>query len=191
MFAGLDRHARDIAGPGAVEEARVLRHPAVDVEHLLLALARASVLAADHARLQGRVISRRGVGSAAPAAWMPYAPAAVALLRGPRPVDLLLGVLETGVAGELLGEELEPARAQAVTLAQRPDEPSDLDARIRGGWPVPVYLGGDLPIGDLGHPRTDARVLLAILAAGRRGADVLRAHGLDEAALRAALPADE
>ena len=60
---------------------------------------------------------------------------------------------------------------------------------MRDGGPVPVWLGDrELPIGDLGHPRVDARLLLAML--GLRtdaSAELLREHGLDEAAVRGAL----
>lgn len=64
----------------------------------------------------------------------------------------------------------------------------DLDATIAEGGPVPVWLGDhELPIGDLGHPRVDAKVLLAMLAKGGGGAALLRQHGLDEGAVRAAL----
>ena len=45
----------------------------------------------------------------------------------------------------------------------------------------------DLPIGDLGHRRVDARLLLAMLAKGGHSAELLREHGLDEAAVRGAL----
>ena len=48
----------------------------------------------------------------------------------------------------------------------------------------PVALGGGLPIGDLGNPSTDAGVLLAMLVAGGRAARLLRAHGIDEQAVR-------
>ncbi len=48
------------------------------------------------------------------------------------------------------------------------------------------------PVGDLGHPRTDARLLLAVLAAGGRAAALLRQAGVDEAAVRTALgPVDD
>ena len=51
-----------------------------------------------------------------------------------------------------------------------------------------MWLGDrELPIGDLGHPRVDARLLLAILGQGGRSAELLREHGLDEAAVRGAL----
>ena len=45
----------------------------------------------------------------------------------------------------------------------------------------------ELPIGDLGHPRVDARVLLAMLGLQGAAAELLREHGLDEAAVRGAL----
>ena len=45
----------------------------------------------------------------------------------------------------------------------------------------------ELPIGDLGHPRVDARLLIAMLGLDRDSAKLLREHGLDEAAVRGAL----
>jgi hypothetical protein len=51
-----------------------------------------------------------------------------------------------------------------------------------------VWLGDrELPIGDLGHPRVDARLLLAMLANDGPSAALLRERGVDEAAVRAAL----
>ena len=127
MPGGLDPAAAAIARRGAREEARVLRHPAIDVDHLLLALARARVLPVelDHADLQRRVIELRGLGDAPSPEWMPLTGAADAILHAPR----------------------------------APTRPADL--------------------------------LLAILAADRRAAELLRRHGVDEAAVRAALPVED
>ena len=52
------------------------------------------------------------------------------------------------------------------------------------GVPVAVTLGDDFPVGDPGNPRTDARVLLAMLLAHGRAAELLRDHGVDEDAVR-------
>ena len=62
------------------------------------------------------------------------------------------------------------------------DEVSEAFAR---GEPVPVWIGDDeLPVGDVGHARTDGRLLLTILAANARGAEMLRGAGIDEATVR-------
>ena len=45
------------------------------------------------------------------------------------------------------------------------------------GPPIPVQLG-DLLLGDLGHPRVDARLLSAILVRGGRVGEWLRARGV-------------
>ena len=51
---------------------------------------------------------------------------------------------------------------------------------------MPVWLGDqELPIGDLGNPRTDSRVLLALLATDGRAATLLRRFGIDERAAQA------
>ena len=51
-----------------------------------------------------------------------------------------------------------------------------------------MTLGDGLPIGDVGHPRTDGRLLLAILAADGGAAKLLRQHGVDEAAVDPLFP---
>ena len=85
---------------------------------------------------------------------------------------------------------LDPARLRDEALQHliHPPRRFDLDRAVRDGGPVTVWLGDrELPIGDLGHPRVDARLLLAMLGLGGASADVLREHGLDEAAVRGAL----
>jgi hypothetical protein len=47
---------------------------------------------------------------------------------------------------------------------------------------------GHVLIGDLGHPRVDARLLHAILLRGGHMADWLRSHGIDATALERAFP---
>jgi hypothetical protein len=54
------------------------------------------------------------------------------------------------------------------------------------GDAVTVWIGDTtLPVGDIGNPRTDARLLLTLLAADGRAAELLRAFGIDERAARA------
>jgi hypothetical protein len=55
-----------------------------------------------------------------------------------------------------------------------------------------VQLASDpFPIGDLGDPHVDARLLELMLVNDTRGARLLREHGIDEAAVRAALRPDD
>ena len=64
---------------------------------------------------------------------------------------------------------LDPARLRDEALQHliHPPERFDLDRAVRDGGPVAVWLGDrELPIGDLGHPRVDARLLLAMLGQG-------------------------
>ena len=51
-----------------------------------------------------------------------------------------------------------------------------------------MTLGSDAPMGDLGNPLVDGRLLLLILASDSYVGRLLRDHGLDEAAVRAAVP---
>ena len=104
------------------------------------------------------------------------------------PGHLLLALAADPEAVEL--SSLDPARLRDEALRHLVDAPQrfDLERALREGGPVPVWLGDrELPIGDLGHPRVDARLLLAILASAGPSAELLRTHGLDEAVVRAAL----
>jgi hypothetical protein len=62
--------------------------------------------------------------------------------------------------------------------------PADVAAVIVAGGAVPVTLGVGSPMGDLGNPRTDAKLLLTMLMCVRPAADMLRAHGIDEERVR-------
>jgi hypothetical protein len=104
------------------------------------------------------------------------------------PGHLLLALAADPEAVEL--SSLDPARLRDEALRHLIDAPErfDLERALREGGPVPVWLGDrELPIGDVGYPRVDARLLLAILGKEGRSADLLRQHGLDEAVVRAAL----
>lgn len=46
------------------------------------------------------------------------------------------------------------------------------------GHPVTVTLGDGLPVGDLGHPHTDAQGLPAMLVADGQAGKLLRTHGV-------------
>ena len=76
--------------------------------------------------------------------------------------------------------------------ARAPATPVDHAAALRAGDPVSVALGGDpTPIGDLGRPAVDRRLLELMLVNDTPAARLLRAHGVDEARLRLALPAQD
>jgi hypothetical protein len=51
------------------------------------------------------------------------------------------------------------------------------------GPPITVALDGEL-LGDLGNPRVDARLLLALVLRGGRVAQWLASQGIDDATLR-------
>ena len=104
------------------------------------------------------------------------------------PAHLLLALAAEPEAVEL--SSLDPARLRDEALRHliHPPDRFDVERALREGGAVPVWLGDrELPIGDLGHPRVDARLLLAILGKQGRSAELLREHGLDEAVVRAAL----
>ena len=101
---------------------------------------------------------------------------------------LLLGVTHT--LALLVPLQADDVRARLGTgdAGEGAGLPFDVERALREGGAVPVWLGDrELPIGDLGHPRVDARLLLAILGTEGRSAELLREHGLDEAVVRAAL----
>jgi hypothetical protein len=114
-----------------------------------------------------------------------------------QPADLLRALRRAGgVAERVLADlgagaapESEPLRPMPGRVVPDGPPPDEIAHRLAGGHPVPVRLG-DGPIGDLGHPRVDGRLLLAVLAAGGPAATLLREHGVDEAAVRAAVPVD-
>jgi hypothetical protein len=123
------------------------------------------------------------------------------------PAHLLLAVLDAdGVARRVLRESaltVADVRERAIAAAGRParvpgpDAPDlgyppranrDHAGDLRAGHPVTVQLGGDpFPTGDLGSPNVDARLLALMLVNDTPGARFLRAHGVDEAAIREAL----
>jgi hypothetical protein len=182
----------------AQEEARTLRSGEIGSGHLLLGVLRVlpvlAPISADDVR------ARLGAGDADPQGWWPFTDAAKRVLelasQEPHrlgharvaPGHLLLALAADPEAVEL--SSLDPARLRDEALRHLIDAPErfDLERALREGGPVPVWLGDrELPIGDVGHPRVDARLLLAILGKEGRSADLLRQHGLDEAVVRAAL----
>jgi ATP-dependent Clp protease ATP-binding subunit ClpA len=126
-----------------------------------------------------------------------------------RPGHVLLAVLGAdNTASRILSEVGLPehkARAWAEHAAEHPasggaraspqrvagrvsalDEGRFEDA-IRDGHPVMVRLHKTPPLGDVGNALVDARLLKLMLAADGRLGRMLRAHGVDEATVDAAL----
>jgi hypothetical protein len=183
----------------AQEEARALRSGEIGTGHLLLGLLRTvpvlAPLSVDDVR------ARLATGDADPETpWLPFTAAAKrALEAAPGEADrlghariapghLLLALAADAQAVEL--SSLDPARLRDEALRHLIDVPAgfDVDRAVRDGGPVAVWLGDrEVPIGDLGHPRVDARLLLAMLGLDGDSAQLLREHGLDEAAVRGAL----
>lgn len=182
----------------AHEEALALRSGHIGTGHLLLGVLSTVALLVPLRAHDVRV--RIGVGDGASEGGLPFTdPAKRALEAAPReaerlghelvaPTHLLLALAADPEAVEL--SSLDPARLRDEALQHliHPPQRFDLDRAVRDGGPVTVWLGDrDLPVGDLGHPRVDARLLLAMLGLDRDSAKLLREHGLDEAAVRGAL----
>jgi ATP-dependent Clp protease ATP-binding subunit ClpA len=182
----------------ALEEARALRSAAIGPGHLLIGVIRSLPLLVPLRAEDVR--ARLGTGDAGEDAGLPFTDAAKRALQD-APLEaqrlghgqvtaahLLLALAADPEAVEL--SSLDPARLRDEALRHliHPPERFDLERALREGGPVPVWLGDrELPIGDLGHPRVDARLLLAILGKKGRSAELLREHGLEEAVVRAAL----
>jgi ATP-dependent Clp protease ATP-binding subunit ClpA len=183
----------------AQEEARGLGHPHIGAEHLLLGVVHveAAILPAGLDDIRARI----GKGPGTRSGQIPFTGGAkltleralheAAALGHPHvaPAHMLLGLAEEAEAVLAAGATTERIRAAAMRRLEAAPPPArqrfDLEAAIAGGEPLPVWLGDhDLPIGDLGNPRTDARVLLAMLAKDGHAAALLREHGLDETAVR-------
>lgn len=61
-----------------------------------------------------------------------------------------------------------------------------IEAAFQEGDPVPAWLGDNVfPVGEVGTPYADARLLAAVLAADGPAGRMLRAFGIDEGAIRA------
>jgi len=215
MFAYFDDAARQCIVL-TQEEARRLGHAEIGAEHLLLGIARVAepLVGADVERLRAAVVALDGVGDATAAEMLQFSPEARAALEGANqqalqrghttidPAHLLLSVLDAdGVARRVLREtDLIVAdvreRADAAAGRRKPDVAAratgaDHAQDLRDGLPVSVTLGQEaFPIGDLGHPRVDGRLLRLLLVNDTPAARLLRAQGVDEAAVDAALGPD-
>lgn len=162
------------------EEARRLGHPEIGAEHLLLGIARVdeALVGAAVEPLRASVVALAGIGDGGPGDVLQFTPEALAALEGANeqalarghtvigPAHLLLSVLDAdGVARRVLRESeliVADVRERADAAARRPP-PAD--------------------------PRKDLELLAHVLAGGGPAARLLRAHGIDEAAIDAALAA--
>ena len=199
MFERYTNKARDVVVL-AQKEARELGHDHVGAEHLLL-----GVVEVEQAIVPARaedVRARVGRGPGEVPSAVPFtAGAKAALERAPAeadglehtvvmPAHILLALAAEPEAVLAAGCPADRLRAHALRRLEQHPPPRrfDLEAAIAGGDAVPVWLGGrTLPIGDLGHPSVDAKLLLAMLAKQGGGAALLREHGVDEAAVAARL----
>jgi ATP-dependent Clp protease ATP-binding subunit ClpA len=200
MFERFTDDAR-IVVTDALEEARGMRHGHVGTEHLLVALADEPEIVAlglNRERARAEVVKTVGLGETEADGQLPLTPAAKQALEdalgeamrlGHRQIQrghLLLAVLRQrdGVARRiLLYAKVSPNEfREAITerlLGRQPEAPGQaLVARL-----------GNLAVGDVGNPRTDTRLLLAILDRNGPMAAWLRERGIDEPTLRRMLDA--
>jgi ATP-dependent Clp protease ATP-binding subunit ClpA len=207
MFERFDESARTVVVT-AQEEARALRHGAIGGEHLVLGITKEDpvLLNLGLGAVREHVIGRFGTGQTSSPEQMPFTAAATRALelavdeaayRGQdtvRPAHLLLVLLREDHRArsvvEALGRSLDEVRERAEAISHQPSTraPRDVHQALREGYPVVVALGDALEIGDLGNPRTDSRLLLAMLVANGSAAQLLRDHGVDEDAIRGLTP---
>ena len=202
MFERFDESARMVVVT-AQEEARALRQAAIGGEHLLVGIAKEApaLLGLGLSVVREQVIAVFGTGQTPPATPIPFTATATKALelavaeaayRGHdtvRPAHLLVVLLRIDKDArslvEALGRPVDEVGERAEAASHQPSSraPTDVHQALREGYPVAVTLGDGLPIGDLGNPETDARVLLAMLVANGRAAELLRDHGVDESAI--------
>lgn len=192
----------------AQEESRSLGHPFVAAEHLLLGILRSpgaagttlQRLGARESEVRLRVTERLGPGAQPVPHTVPLLPETrTAVAAAGRVADdhdsaavgtqhVLGALLEGAPIAALLGElGLPVERIRAALLEgsappERTGRESPADPRHPDGAVVVWF--GDVPIGDLGNARVDARLLLAIILNDRGVADWLRERGVDERAVR-------
>ncbi len=192
----------------ALEEARMMRHGHVGTEHLLVALAdepEIGALGLDRERARAEVVRTVGMGDA-PAesgGQVPFTAAAKDALEEAlgeamrlghhqvQPGHLLLAVIKQrdGVARRLLvtaGVVPSEFREALIARLSVPQPPAPAPAPAERA--LLAQLNG-VPVGDVGNPRTDLRLLLAILDRTGPMAAWLRERGIDEPTLRRMLEA--
>jgi ATP-dependent Clp protease ATP-binding subunit ClpC len=184
----------------AQEEAHLMQHAHIGTEHLLVGLARGEEdaaamlhrfgLSGDSARAE--VVQLVGMGEHTERGGLPFTPAAKDALEQAVGEAMRLGHEHADSAHLLLAILRQPdaiARRMLLSAGAAPrDVRNELVERLTArpsdpGAPVGVSLD-EAPIGDLGNPRVDGRLLLEIL--DRRGAVAawLRERGIDEESVR-------
>jgi ATP-dependent Clp protease ATP-binding subunit ClpC len=185
--------AREVISAAHVE-AREMQHRHIGTEHLLVALADEAELVGlglDRERARAEVVKTVGLGDAPGSTEIPFTAAAreaiddalgEAMRLGQREVQpghLLLAVLKQrdGVARRILvAAGATPSALRDAVVRRLTDPPPDGDV-------LPVVVRGER-LGDLGHPRVDARLLAAILDRDGAIAAWLRERGVTEDAVR-------
>jgi ATP-dependent Clp protease ATP-binding subunit ClpC len=181
----------------AQEEARLMRHAHVGTEHLLVALAdepEILALGLTRERARGEVVRTVGLGTVdgESSGQIPITAPAHEALQGAIGEAMRLGHSEVQ-PGHLLLAVLRQrdgvARRVLVTAGAVPSEFRDaLIARLSApeapASDAVVARLGERVVGDLGHARVDARLLLAILERNGPMAAWLRERGVDEPTLR-------
>jgi len=188
MFEHFDERAR-LCVVRAQEETSRLGHAEIGAEHLLLGIACVDdgLVGIEVERLRAAVVALSGVGDGTLEDWSQFAPETKAALEGANeqalalghttiePAHLLLAVLDAdGAARRVLRESeliVADVRERATATAGR--------ARPAGGASAAVTPPDERDV--------DARLLTLMLVNDTPGGRLLREHGIDEAAVRAAL----
>jgi len=188
MFEHFDERAR-LCVVRAQEETSRLGHAEIGAEHLLLGIACVDdgLVGIEVERLRAAVVALSGVGDGTLEDWSQFAPETKAALEGANeqalalghttiePAHLLLAVLDAdGAARRVLRESeliVADVRERATATAGRA-RPA---GRASGAVTPPD--GRDV----------DARLLTLMLVNDTPGGRLLREHGINEAAVRAAL----
>jgi ATP-dependent Clp protease ATP-binding subunit ClpC len=183
MIERLTPRAREVLAI-AQAEAHLMQHAHIGTEHLLVGLARGDEAAAamlhrfglsgDKARAE--VVQLVGMGDHAPGGGLPFTPAAKDALERSIVEAMQLGHEHADSAHLLLAMLRQPdaiARRMLMSAGAAPrDVRNELIERLSG------------KPRDLGGPREDGQVLLALLARNGAVAAWLRERGVDEAAVR-------
>jgi len=197
MFERFTPAAREIVVV-ALEEARMMRHARIGTEHLLVAVAEhpaIGVLGLTRERARAEVVRTVGLGETYVEGQLPFTPAAQDALDASLHEAMRLGHERVEPGHVVLGLLRQRDGVALRVIAAAGGAPRDIrDAVIReltqpAGDAVMVRLNEDA-IGDLGNPRADARVLLAILERDGPIAAWLRERGVDEAVVRPMLSDD-
>ncbi len=191
MFERFTPAAREIVVV-ALEEARMMRHARVGTEHLLVAAAAHPAIATlglTRERARAEVVRTVGLGESYVEGQLPFTPAAQDALDASLHEAMRLGQERVEPGHVVLGLLRQRDGVALRVIAAAGGAPRDIrDAVIREltqapGAAVMVRLNEEA-IGDLGNPRADARVLLAILERDGPIAAWLRERGVDEAVVR-------